>query len=216
MLIMLLPLQAKADFWGGDLPLLAEIVFNTLHTMQELERQSNYMDDELAGIRDRLDRIRTISELVKPTTWEQWREPQEALRRLRLIYHNIPNEYRSEKYNAIEAELAQAMSLIARTERDVKSTFDSGKEIEARANSASPGVSQKLTASGVGTLVAMSAQSQVLQSQIAGLLAQMFASANEKETRSIVATGTSLKSISLQLRQNENRFSKIVFGRDLR
>lgn len=41
---MTLPFKAKADLWGADLPLLAEIVFNTLHTMMELEKQSQHID----------------------------------------------------------------------------------------------------------------------------------------------------------------------------
>ena len=57
--------QAKADLWGADLPLLAEIVFNTLYTMMELQKQTTQMEEQMSGIKDRINRIRTISELVK-------------------------------------------------------------------------------------------------------------------------------------------------------
>ena len=48
------PLKSHADFWGGDIPLLIEIVTNTLNTLMELRQQSQLMEDEMAGIKDRI------------------------------------------------------------------------------------------------------------------------------------------------------------------
>jgi hypothetical protein len=211
-LFMILPLQAKADLWGGDLPLLAEIVFNTLHTMMELEKQTQSMNDELAGIKDRIYRIQTIADLVQPAQWERWKDPREALQRLRTIYYNIPKEYRSEKYDVIDGEISQAMNLVARVGPESKSSFNSGKELERRGADASPGVAQKLTASGVGSLVSIESQSLVMQSHITSLLAQMLADGNEKETRAVALRGDSMKSLSGSLSQTESRFSRIVLG----
>lgn len=210
MSLLLLPYQAKADLWGADLPLLAEIVFNTLHTMQELRRQRKAIDEELAGINDKIHRIKTIAELVQPNSWESWKDPQEAIRRLKLIYHTMPKEYHSKKSEAIETEIAKAMNVISRISRESHTTFKSGKELERRGADASPGVAQKLTASGVGTLISLESQSQVIQSHITGLLSQMLAQANDKETRAVVATGNSFKSISSGLWNKERRFSDIV------
>jgi hypothetical protein len=208
------PLQrAKADLWGADLPLLAEIVFNTLHTMVELEKQSQHMQDELAGIQDRIDRIRTIADVVQPSEWDKWKDPVEALKRLRIVYHTIPKEYRSEKYDNIEHELSRAMNLVARVGPETATTFRSGKEMERKGADASPGVAQKLTASGVGTLIALESQTQVIQSHITSLLAQMLAEGNEKETRSVVTKGRSFKSFAVNLSQREFQFSQVVFSR---
>jgi hypothetical protein len=204
------PFNAKADLWGADLPLLAEIVFNTLHTMMELEQQTQHLNDELAGIKDRINRIRTISDVVQPSEWEKWKDPREALKRLRIVYHAIPKEYRSEKYDQIEHELANAMNLVARVRPEATTTFKSGKELEQRGADASPGVAQKLTASGVGTLIAMESQSQVIQSHITSLLAQMLAEGNERETRAVVSRGGSFKSFSTNLSQSESQFSELV------
>lgn len=210
--LLFLPFQARADLWGGDLPLLAEIVFNTLHTMMELERQSNYWNDSMSGIKDRLNRVQTISELVQPSAWEKWKDPREALERLQIIYHTIPKEYRSEKYDAIEGEIAQAMNLVARVGPETKTTFQSGKELERRGADASPGVAQKLTASGIGTLIAQQGQAQEIQSHITSLLAQMLAEGNEKETRSVATKGSSFKSFAVNLSQRESRFSRVALG----
>lgn len=209
--ILSIPNIAKADLWGGDLPLLAEIVFNTLHTMMELQKQSQLLNDEMAGINDRINRIRTIADVVQPSQWDKWKDPQEALRRLKLIYQTMPKEYRTEKSDAIEDELSKAMNLIAKVSGETNTTFYSGKELERRGADASPGVASKLTASGVGTMIAMQSQEQVIQSHVVSLLAQMLAQGNEKESRLVVSKGDEFNSYSENLGGHKGWFSDFVF-----
>lgn len=189
LLLFFRPVGARADLFGGDLPLLAQIVANTLSTLYEMQRQTSLLRSEMEGIRDKIERVRTISELVQPSSWEEWKNPEEALRRLRQIYYTVPKEYRTEKGDEIERELTRAMEAISHISQDAKWVFRSGKELERRGADSSPGVAQKLTASGVGTLITLEAQSQVLQSHITSLLAKMLADATEKETRSLVSKG---------------------------
>lgn len=210
-LTLLFSTPAKADFWGGDLPLLAQIVTNTLQTLQQLRTQTGLLQDEMEGIKDKIHRIQTISDVVQPSEWEEWKDPKEAIRRLQLIYRTLPKEYRSAKADEIEATITRAMNLISRVGPEARTTFLSGKELERRGADASPGVAQKLTASGVGTLVAMEAQSQVIQSHITGILAQMLADANEKEARMVVSKGESFTEISRSLGPDDGKFSTHVF-----
>lgn len=211
-LFLLLPLNARADFWGGDLPLLAEIVTNTLNTLHELQNQSELMQDELRGIKDKIIRIRTISEIVQPSQWDEWKNPQEAIKRLQQIYYTLPKEYRSQKSDTIESELSNAMNLIARLRPESETTFRSGKELEQDGVNASPGLAQKLTASGTGTLVSLAAQSQVIQSHITRLLAEMLADANEKENRAVVSQGQSFSNVSESLNQQDGKFSSHIMA----
>ena len=209
--LMTASLPARADLWGGDLPLLAQIVTNTLQTLYQLKQQTEMMEDEMAGIKDRIYRIQTISEMVQPSSWEQWKDPREALNRLRVIYHTLPKEYRSAKADQIEDELSKAMNLVARIDPQARTTFQSGKEMERRGADASPGVAQKLTASGMGTLIAMEAQSQMIQSHITTLLAQMLADSNEKESRAVVSRGAAFSGVSENLGSHDGLFSTHVF-----
>lgn len=202
--LLLSATPARADFWGGDLPLLAKIVFNTLYTMNELRRQTNMMQDEMAGINDRISRIQAIAEVVQPSSWDQWKNPEEALRRLKVVYHTLPKEYRSEKSDQIEEELSKAMALIAKVGKGAGTSFQSGKEMEQRGVDSSPGVAQKLTASGMGTLISMEAQNQVIQSHVVSLLAQTLAAANEKESRSVESKGAAFAGVSENLAKNDD------------
>jgi hypothetical protein len=68
----------------------------------------------------------------------------------------------------------------------------------------------QLTASGVGTLIALESQSQVIQSHVISLLTQMLAAGNERETRSVVSRGGSFKAFSTNLSQKDSQFSELV------
>ena len=209
--LMATPFSARADLWGGDLPLLAQIVTNTLQTLYQLKQQTEMMEDEMDGIKDKIFRIQTISDMVQPSSWDQWKDPREALNRLRIIYHTLPKEYRSAKADEIEDELSKAMNLAARLDPQARTTFQSGKEMERRGADASPGVAEKLTASGTGTLIAMEAQSQMIQTHIMTLLAQSLADSNEKESRAVVSRGAAFSGVSENLGSHDGKFSTHVF-----
>jgi hypothetical protein len=180
--------------------------------MYELQQQTQLLNDQMDGIKDRLNRIQTIAEVVQPSQWDRWRDPAEAMRRIKLIYGTLPKEYRSEKTDQIEEELSKAMNLISRVGRGAESSFRSGKEMEERASNASPGVAQKLTASGVGSLITMEAQTQIIQSHIVSLLAQTLADANEKETRQVTNSGSSYTSVAKSLNDKSSLFSTLALG----
>jgi hypothetical protein len=210
-LFLLFTNTARADLWGGDLPLLAQIVTNTLYTLYQLQTQTKMMEEEMNGIKDKINRIQTIAEVVQPSSWDQWKDPAEALRRLKIIYYTLPKEYHSEKAQAIEDDLSKAMNAIARISPGAQSSFNSGKELERRGADSSPGVAQKLTATGVGSLVSLESQNLVLQSHITNLLAQILADANEKETRMVASRGASYGGLSSGLGAKLHTFSSRVF-----
>ena len=178
----------------------------------QLQEQTSYWESQMKGIDDRIIRMRTISQLVQPSDWNQWKNPDEALRRLQKIYLTLPKQYRSEKTDELERELAKALNMAAIISGETKATFDSGKELERRGADVSPAVAQKLTASGVGSLIALESQTQAIQSKIMSLMAQSIAEANEKETRTLIARGSSLQFISVQLSPIKKTFSSLVLG----
>lgn len=213
-IFLLLPLKSPA-FMGSELPLLAEIVVNTLNTMKELQRQSDHLSDELRGINDRIHRLQSISNLVQPETWKDWGTPEQSLKRLQVIYHTLPKEYKNKKSDLIEKEISKAMQIISKLSKETERSFKSGNELERRGADASPGVAQKLTASGVGTLVKLQSQSQIVQSHITSLLSQMLANANEKEVRIVVSRKSSLKDLSKNLSGKNRSFSDAALKKDL-
>jgi hypothetical protein len=198
---------ARSDFFGGDLPLLAQIVFNSLQTLFELEKQTTLAKEQMEGIKAKINRLKSISDLVQPSSWKEWKDPAEAIKRLRQIYYAIPKEYQTEKSKAIEEEISKALQQIGVLSSEAKDAFQSGKQLERLGAESSPGVAQKLAASGTGTLVALAAQEQVIQSHITSLLAQLLATSNEREARALVSNGKALESVSGVLDSKSSKFS---------
>ncbi len=204
--------SAHADWFGADLAYLAQIVQNTLGTLNALSEQNEYWSDDLAGINDKISRLKTIENLVEPSSWSKWRNPSEALKRLKLIYDTMPEEYHNKKSDLIENEISDAMTLVAQVSPNARSAYESGRELERRGEYVSPGVAEKLTASGIGSMLEVQSQTMILESHITSLLAQMLANANEKETRSVVSRGRAFVDVSKSLNPHKSSFSRQVLN----
>ncbi len=203
---------ARADFWGGDIPLLIEIVSNTLSTLYELKDQSEMLRRELRGIDDKIYRLKTIQEIIAPNDLNAWKDPREALRRLQRIYYTMPPEFRTEKSDEVERRISQAMSVAGILVDSAKPAFSSGKQLEKEGLTVGPAVANKMTASGVGTLVALESQNQVAQATIISLLSQMIAENGSKEasrlnsqSREFKAMGSGLTGFSKHINLMEVR-----------
>lgn len=173
--------KAKADLWGGDIPLLIKIVTNTMRTYSQLRSQTNLLRKELRGIDDRIRRFETIQDIIAPDDLQAWRNPRTALRKLQQIYYTLPPEFRTKKSDDIERRISQAMSVAGMMSYSADRNFRSGKQLEDRALKAGPAVANKMTASGVGSLVAIESQNLVAQATIISLLSQMISESASKE-----------------------------------
>lgn len=188
------PKEAKA-FFGSDIPFLIEIVSNTLYTLYEIRAQSEMLRRELRGIDDKIHRLRTIQTIIAPNDLDKWKDPKEALKRLQRIYYTLPPEFRSEKSDEIERRISEAMSVAGVLVDSAKPAFESGKELEREGLKVGPAVANKMTASGVGTLVSLQSQNQVAQAQIISLLSQMIAENGSKEAARLNSQALEYKSI---------------------
>ncbi len=204
--IALKPKEAKALF-GEDIPFLIEIVSNTLYTLYEIRAQSEMLRRELRGIDDKIHRLRTIQTLIAPNDLQKWKDPKEALKRLQKIYYTLPPEFRTEKSDEVERRIAEAMSVAGVLVDTAKPAFESGKELEREGLNVGPAVANKMTASGVGTLVSLQSQNQVAQAQIISLLSQMIAESGSREAARLQSQATEYKSIGQGLSGFSNQIN---------
>ncbi len=188
--------KARADFFGGDLPLLFQIVNNTLNTLKEMQVQSDLLKTELRGINDKINRVKAINELLNPEDKEVWKNPVDALKRLQSIYSLLPPEYKTEKSKEVERQISQALLLAEQMRRRSGAAFNSGQELEKKSLDSGPAVANKLTASGVGTLVTLQAQNQVAQSTIISLLSQMIVEGASKEAALAESQAAEMRAMS--------------------
>ena len=193
LLSLSISMPTRADLWGGDIPLLIEVVSNTLNSLEELRSQTSMMSKELRGLDDKITRLKSIKEIIGPSDLSPWKDPIEAISRLKKIYSLMPPEFRTEASDELEARLSQSMSLASNLVENAKPAFESGKQLETDGLEVGPAVANKMTASGVGTLVALQSQNQVAQATIISLLSQEIALNSSKEVRRLKSQSNEFK-----------------------
>lgn len=196
---LLTPSLSRADMFGGDIPLLIQIVSNTLGTLKQMQHQSSLLKSELRGIEDKIHRIEAIKDVLSPRNKEVWKNPIEAVLRLQAIYHLLPVEFKTQKSKEIEAKIADALVLAESLKRASQTSFDSGKQLEKKSLDSGPAVAQKLAASGIGTLVTLEAQNQIAQSTIIGLLSQIIAEGESKHAAQISNQAEQMRQVGSSL-----------------
>lgn len=197
---------ARADLFGGDVAVLAKILVETIKQVRELQKQSDLLEDELRGINDRIRRLTAIKEIIQGTSSEEWKNPAKAVRRLSDIYYTLPPELRTKKADAVESELRRAVDLATRITNSAGDAHRTGADLEKDALGKSPGVAQKLTASGVGSLIELSAQNQVAQGTIISLLTQVVAESSDRSARELSGRSMAYGDVSRTL-PTSNGFS---------
>ena len=97
LLTSLRSVPAYADFWGGDLPLLAEIVVNTLQQISKLgdiigqaKENLEYFQDLNKGIRDALNLAKTMNQKLAPGVLSDLQGAEQALAVIEQLYGATP------------------------------------------------------------------------------------------------------------------------------
>ncbi len=194
---------ARADFWGGDLIYLAQILENALRQLIELRNmvengksQLEFIRDINRGINDSLRLADTISPYVDPGIYQDWRSGIDSIRKLQQIYGNVTDNPNAQVQRDSDQNVAEAVTLNNEVYNYTQSIDQLGEVIKEYSHSVSPGGAQKLTAQTLGVMLQVMNQS--LRTQATGLKiqAQALAVQNKKEkdsTKEYLATANTLK-----------------------
>ncbi len=179
---------ARADFFGGDLPLLAEIVANTLQQIYQLKQMIQNGRDQIGlireinrGINDSLHMMETLKINIDPGIYKDWHEAQGALRGILEIYGKIPKSVDEKVQGDTDQNVAEAIALNNTIFEYTKRIDLVGEQIKNFSHQVSPGGASKLTAQGVGVMLHV--MNEGLRAQATGLKlqAQTMAVQNKKE-----------------------------------
>lgn len=195
---------ARADLWGADLPLLAEIVANTLQQIYEIRQVINNGKNQVdlireinRGINDSLRMMETITGNVDPGIYRDWSQAQNALKGILEIYGKAPKSPSERVQTDADQGVAEAIALNNSIFEYTKRIDLVGEQIKNFSHQVSPGGAAKLTAEGVGVMLHV--MNEGLRAQATGLKlqAQSMALGNKKEkdqTRSFLEQSRQLSS----------------------
>ncbi len=178
--LLLFCLQSKpayADFWGGDIPLLIQIVANTLQQLSQLrsilstgQENLQLVRDINRGINDAMNLARTMNVKLSPGILSDLRNAQEAMATIEQLYGRVPLTSQAKSQQFTDQSAAEAIQLHNEAFKYAAEIDPQAEQIKDYAKVASPGGAQKLTAQSVGILIHV--MNQVLRTNAAILKIQ--------------------------------------------
>lgn len=186
--LVLFPTTGRCDFFGGDIPLLIQIVTNTAQQLIALKQIIGTGSDTLGllrdvnhGINDSLGIIRTIYPNIDPGIYKDWDKLSQALRGIEEIYGAVTPSQDARVQKDTDQSVAEAISLNNSIYKYTQDIDQIGETIKQYSHVVSPGGAQKLTAESLGVMLTVMNQS--LRAQATGLKmqAQTLALQNHKD-----------------------------------
>ncbi len=168
---------AYADFWGGDIPLLIEIVANTLQQISQLrdiigtgKDTLNYIRDINRGLQDAMSIAKTMNQKLSPGVLSDLQGAEQAMAVIEQLYGGVPKTGDSRMQQTMDRSAAEAINLHNEAFRYADQIDPEAERIKDYARVVSPQGAEKLTAQSMGVLIHV--MNQVLRTNAAMLKLQ--------------------------------------------
>ncbi|MBK8203076.1 MAG: hypothetical protein IPK68_12405 [Bdellovibrionales bacterium] len=147
LVIAIFPLKGYGDFFGGDLPLLAQLVSNSLEQLAHLQGMLRNGRDNLdllrqinAGINDSLHLAQTLGPSVDLKLFRDLREVTDAISKLQGLYGRVvdsPDSLAQQNSDQAASEALTVGNSMIEYSREIDRV---GSEITQFSHQVSPGV----------------------------------------------------------------------------
>jgi hypothetical protein len=180
--------SAKADFFGGDLPMLGTIVANTAAQLKQLEtivgtnsQTLELLKDVNRGIQDAIEIVKSSNTTLSAGQLSDLTSADQVLAKIQTLYGQIPNTAQAPSQAFVDKTVAESIHLHNEAFRYADKLDPEVERLKQASQLASPGASQKITAQSIGVLT--HAITQVLRTNAAMLKIQseQLALSNKKE-----------------------------------
>lgn len=185
---LIVPKPAKADLWGGDLPLLASIVTNTLNSLLVLKQIFKTGSDTLGlmkdinqGIKEGLSVIQIINPKFNPGLYGNLETADRVLQAINDLYGRIPNTGEARLQEAQDRSVAESIAMNGTLFRYADDVDSESRRIIAHAQNVSPQGAGKLTAQSLAVLIGVSTQVLRTNSMMLKMMAENMALQNRKD-----------------------------------
>jgi len=206
-------MPAKADMFGADVAVLAQILIQTIQELVELKQifdtaqnSNDYLHDINRGINDALQAVRTVYPNADPGLYKQWDQIGSALSGVHDVYGSVVPSTEAPIQKDADQSVAETIALnnsIYKYTNDVDELGDSFRQYSYRV---SPGGAEKLTAQTLAIMLTVMNES--LRAQATGLKiqAQALAIQNHKDKESTKAMLTNADTLSASMKAQDVSF----------
>jgi hypothetical protein len=188
LILALFPVGARADMFGGDIAVLAQILVQTIQELAQLKSilQSgqdtlNLLQDINRGINDSMQMAQTLGLRVDPGLYRDLKRIDQAASALGQIYGTPVSSPLYQSQANTDQTIAEAVSFNNELSEYANNLDRIGEEIKSYSHQASPGGAEKLTAESLGVLIHVADQQLRATGQVLKLQAQVMAISNKHE-----------------------------------
>ena len=203
------PQKAKADMWGADIPILLEILANSLQQLIQLKAMLENGTDTLdllkdinRGINDSMGIAETLGLRIDPGIYSDLKNVNQASLSLEKIYGLVTESKLATVQRNTDQTIAEAISFNNELNDYAFKLDRIGEEIKRFSHAVSPGGAAKLTAESLGVVIHVMNQQMRAQGQALKLQAQAMAVQNKKDkdqTDQYLREGQNLKNKMIAL-----------------
>lgn len=210
---LFLTAPTRADFFGGDVVVLTQLLANALQQLAQLRQILNTGQQSLdfvkqlnQGIHDSLRLIETMSPNRDPGLYRGWKQAKDALRELQNVYGQVVVSPESQVQRDADQSVAEAVALNNSLYDYTREIDQVGSQIENYSHAVSPVGAQKLTAQSLGVIVHVMNASLRAQATALKLQAQTLAIQNRKEKESTRHLLDTTSQLSTSMKNQDTRF----------
>lgn len=180
--------QAKADLFGGDVVVLAQILVQSVQTVVQLKSilstggdTLNLLRDVNAGVRSGLDTLHIANPKFNPGVYGNLDDTDSVLRAIHSIYGEVPKGMDEDLMASQDQSVAETISMNRNLFKYADEVDREGERIIYHAGTVSPQGAGKLQGQALGVLIGVMTQVLRTQSQLLKLTAENTAMQNRKE-----------------------------------
>jgi hypothetical protein len=202
-LVLPAPRAARADFWGADVAVLAQILANAVQQLAQLQQILGQSSDTLGllreinrGINDSLAMAETLGVRIDPGLYRELRGVDQALSTVESVFGPAVDSLVAKVQRNTDQTVAEALTFNNELNDYTQKLDRIGEEIKAYSHSVSPGGAAKLTAQSLGVMIHVLNQQIRATGQGLKLQAHALAVQNKQEkdkTAQYLAEGKKLK-----------------------
>lgn len=151
---------ARADFWGGDLVFLAQILANAIQQLAQLQSILGTSKDTLSllqdinsGMRDAIAVIRTGNQTLRPGVMSDLNGLDEVLRRIEELYGRTPRTPEGKVQQMTDQSVAEAIDLHNEAFKYADRLDPEAERIKEYAHVVSPVGAAKVTVQSLGIMI---------------------------------------------------------------
>lgn len=160
LLTLAIPTPARADFFGGDIPLLTSILAQAVQQLAQLRSILGSGRDTLGllrdvneGIREAMGIMRTANRTIQPGALSQFQNVDEMLRAIQDIYGMVPKTPEAKQQNFTDQSVSEGMTIHNQAFAYADQVDPEAERIKDYSRGVSPAGAGRLTAQSIGVLI---------------------------------------------------------------